>query len=83
MTHDESSPSPDEKADFFTAEMEDGELTMKPFCKCGNILDEKYFCEKCQRQCLCTDIICADETTFRFVQDNPPFKKFRFFLASK
>jgi len=83
MTHHESSPSPDEKADFFTAEMEGGELVMKPFCKCGNILDEKYFCEKCGRQCLCTDIICADETTFRFVQDNPPFKKFRFFLSSK
>ena len=83
MTHHESTPSADEKADFFTAKMEGGELVMEPFCKCGNLLDEKYFCEKCQRQCLCTDIICADETTFRFVQDNPPFKKFRFFLASQ
>jgi len=72
-----------EKADYFYAEIENGELTMRPFCVCGNPLPEDYFCEKCQRQCLCNDVICADETTFRFVQDNPPFKKFRFFLASK
>ena len=48
MSHHESSQSQDEKADFFTAEMENGELVMKPFCKCGNILDETYFCEKCR-----------------------------------
>jgi len=83
MPHHETCQPPAEKADYFIAEMEEGQLVMHPFCKCGNPLDEHYYCEKCQRQCLCNDIICHDETTFRFVQDHPPFKKFRFFLANK
>jgi len=74
---------PPEKSDYFFAEMEDGGLVMKPFCRCGNLLGEEYYCEKCQRQCLCTDVICDNETTFRFVQDHPPFKKFKFYIASK
>jgi hypothetical protein len=74
---------PNEKADYFFAEMEDGGLVMKPFCRCGNLLAEEYYCEKCQRQCLCTDVICDNETTFRYVQDHPPFKKFKFYIASK
>jgi hypothetical protein len=28
-------------------------------------------------------VICDNETTFRFVQDHPPFKKFKFYIASK
>jgi hypothetical protein len=32
---------------------------------------------------LCTDVICADEDTFRFIQDHPPFKKFKVFVGSK
>jgi hypothetical protein len=72
-----------EKGDYFFAEMENGQLVMKPFCLCGNPLDEDYFCEKCRKQCLCTDVVCADESTFRFIQDHPPFKKLRLFTASK
>ncbi len=80
----EANASPDrEKGDYFIAELEAGELVMKPFCRCGNPLAEDYFCEKCQRQCRCTDVICADETAFRFIQDHPPFKNMRVFIASK
>ncbi|MFH0789408.1 MAG: hypothetical protein V2B13_17585 [Pseudomonadota bacterium] len=82
MSHPKNG-QPTEKADYFFAELEEGELVMKPFCRCGNPLAEEYFCEKCQRQCRCTDVVCADETTFRFIQDKPPFKKFTFYLASK
>jgi hypothetical protein len=80
---DRDIPQLNEKGDYFFAEMEDGELVMKPFCQCGNPLSEDYFCEKCQRQCRCTDVVCSDETTFRFIQDHPPFKKLRVFVASK
>ena len=76
-------PKSTEKGDYFFAEMEEGELVMRPFCQCGNPLAEDYFCEKCQRQCRCTDVVCADETTFRFVQDHPPFKNIKVFVASK
>ncbi len=80
---DPQDPQSNEKGDYFFAEMEDGELVMKPFCQCGNSLAEDYFCEKCSRQCRCTDVVCADEPTFRFIQDHPPFKKLRIFVASK
>jgi hypothetical protein len=74
---------PAEKSDYFFARLENGELIMEPFCQCNNPLAENYFCEKCGRQCLCSDVICADEATFRFVQDHPPFKKLKVYLASK
>ena len=80
---DPQNPQPTEKGDYFFAEMEEGELVMKPFCQCGNPLAEDYFCEKCRKQCRCTDVVCADENTFRFIQDHPPFKKLRVFVASK
>jgi hypothetical protein len=76
-------PQPVEKGDYFLAELEEGDLVMKPFCRCGNPLAEEYFCEKCGRQCRCMDVVCVDETTFRFVQDHPPFKNIRVFTASK
>ncbi|HMK65397.1 MAG TPA: hypothetical protein VK564_06355 [Thermodesulfobacteriota bacterium] len=82
MSNQDKEPS-EGKNDYFFAEMEDGELVMRPFCQCGNPLAEDYTCEKCQRQCLCTDVICADETTFRFIQDHPPFKRFKIYQASK
>lgn len=81
--HDKDKDQPTEKADYFFAQLEKGELVMEPFCQCGNSLAEEYFCEKCQRQCRCTDVVCADEATFRFIQDHPPFKKFKFYIASK
>ncbi len=81
--HDKEKDQPAEKADYFFAHLEKGELVMEPFCRCGNPLEEEYYCEKCQRQCRCTDVVCADETAFRFIQDHPPFKKFKFYLASK
>jgi hypothetical protein len=82
MSNQDKEPS-EGKNDYFFAEMEDEELVMRPFCRCGNSLAEDYNCEKCQRQCLCTDVICADETTFRFIQDHPPFKRFKIYQASK
>ena len=82
MSHHDKE-TPEGKNDYFFAEMEEGELVMKPSCQCGNPLAEDYFCDQCKRQCLCSDVVCADEATFRFIQDHPPFKKFKVFLSSK
>ncbi len=79
--HDKEQPA--EKADYFFAQLENRELILEPFCRCGNPLAEEYYCEKCLRQCRCTDVVCANETTFRFIQDHPPFRKFKFYLATK
>ena len=50
--------------DYYEAALEDGSLAMKPYCACGNILGEDYFCEKCKRRCHCNLIICDNEVTY-------------------
>lgn len=67
--------------DHYLAALEGGSLVMEPYCSCGSPLSEKYFCEKCNKQCRCTDIVCDDETTLEFVENliatNPKFRNFR------
>lgn len=66
------------------AQWEDDQLYMTPHCFCGNTLDEKYFCEPCQRQCTCQVIVCRDAQTLnvveKFLHGNPDFKHFQVHL---
>ncbi len=68
------------KRDYLEARWEDGQLVMSPFCYCGEELDEKYACPRCQHQCDCTFVACRDPQALaemqRLVQGNPSFAKF-------
>ena len=55
--------------DHYKASLENGSLVMKPYCACGNSLDEDYFCEKCDRRCSCNDILCDTEATLALVKE--------------
>jgi len=66
--------------DFFLAKWEEDQLTLEPFCSCGQTLDEDYFCPKCRRQCEISFFLCEDSATLsvvrRFIQGNPSFRNF-------
>lgn len=68
------------EADFYYATLEGGELVMEPHCACGYSLEEEYFCEKCNRQCVCTEIRCRNDATLEYVrgflESNEKFKNF-------
>ena len=70
----------DGKVDYYYAALEGGELVMEPHCGCGNALEEEYFCEKCDRQCVCTEIRCKNDATLEYVtgflESNEKFKNF-------
>ena len=55
--------------DYYAASLESGSLAMKPYCACGNSLDEDYFCEKCRKRCRCHLIICDNTDTLNLVKD--------------
>lgn len=67
--------------DFFRAHIEDGEMIIEPYCACGNPLAEEYFCEKCRRQCSCTEIRCNSREILDYVDhlihNNASFRNFR------
>lgn len=67
--------------DYFCAALEGGELVLEPHCACGDYLLENYFCDKCQKQCVCTEIRCKDKAALdyvnRFIANNESFRKFR------
>jgi len=75
-----------EKSDHFRASLEDGGLSMEPYCRCGERLDENYHCPACDRQCRCTTFVCDDEEALfavkRFIEEQPSFKSFRALLAA-
>ena len=54
--------------DYYEAILADGSLVMTPHCACGNVLEEDYFCEKCNRRCHCYHIICDMPDTLSLVQ---------------
>ena len=70
----------DSEGDFYYAALEGGELVMEPHCACGNFLEEEYFCEKCDRQCVCNEIRCKNGATLEYVrgflESNEKFKNF-------
>ena len=71
--------------DYYLACMENGSLSMQPFCGCGNGLDEDYYCERCRKKCRCRRIVCSDAETLalvkRFVRKSSQFSGFRVELA--
>lgn len=73
--------------DYFEATLENGSLVMKPFCACGNALDEDYFCEKCNRRCFCNRIRCDNEKTLELVRSyiikSPKFSGFKATLLTQ
>ena len=72
--------------DYYEASIEDGSLMMKPYCGCGNSLNEDYFCEKC-RKCHCRLVICNDEATLalvrRYIRESSQFSSFEARLTGK
>ena len=56
------------KRDHYKATLEEGSLTMTPYCACGNVLNEDYFCEQCNRRCHCFQIVCDNSATLELVQ---------------
>ena len=76
----------DPHGDHYKATLEKGSLTMTPYCACGNMLNEDYFCERCHRRCHCSQIVCADSTTLELVQkyirESSQFASFKASLAT-
>lgn len=70
----------EQKKDFFYATLEEGELIMEPHCACGNPLLEDFYCGKCQKQSLCTEIRCKDKAILdyvnRLIKGNERFHNF-------
>ena len=67
--------------DYFYATLDEGSLVMEPFCgQCHQPLNEDYYCERCQRQCRCIEIVCPDRETLeaaqRFIEGHPDFQRF-------
>ena len=63
--------------DYYKATLENGSLVMTPYCACGNVLNEDYFCEKCNRRCHCYHIVCDTPNTLelvqRYIRESPKF----------
>lgn len=58
----------DSPRDHYAATLDNGSLVMEPHCACGNPLNEDYFCDRCNRQCHCRQIVCDNETTLDLVK---------------
>ena len=71
----------------YYAYMEDGELVMEPHCSCGNPLDELYYCDQCQHNCRCTDIMCDDQATLnlveKYIRTSPKLRNFKAILGRR
>ena len=71
----------------YYAYLEDGQLVMEPYCSCGTPLDENYNCEKCDKHCKCTDILCEDQATLtlveKYMRTSPKFRNFKAILGKK
>ncbi|MBC2717585.1 MAG: hypothetical protein HF978_19960 [Desulfobacteraceae bacterium] len=55
--------------DHYKATLEKGSLVMGPYCACGQALNEDYFCDKCNRECHCRQIVCDNEATLNMVKN--------------
>ena len=71
--------------DYYEASLENGSLVIKPYCACGDTLNEDYFCEKCHRKCHCNQIVCDNEATLklvkRYIRESSQFSAFKVKLA--
>lgn len=66
--------------DYFLARWVDGALSMQPHCACGEVLNDNYCCESCNREADPTFLACVGTTAFsvaqRLIQGNPNFRDF-------
>jgi len=73
--------------DQYEATLENESLVMKPYCACGNSLDEDYFCNKCNRHCRCNQIVCDNENTLKvvknYIRKSSQFSAFKVKLAGQ
>jgi hypothetical protein len=73
--------------DYYEASLENGSLVMKPYCACGNRLDDDYLCERCRRECRCHLILCQDEATLdrarHYIRNASQFSGFKAKLAGE
>ena len=80
----ESTNTPD---DYYFASLENGSLTMQPFCGCANRLDEDYYCESCRKKCRCHQTVCNDADTLelvkRYIRKSSQFSGFRVKIAGE
>ena len=67
--------------DHYKGKIKNGSLEMKPYCACGNLLDDNYFCDRCQHRCHCNLIVCEDQETLdkvnAYIRKSPSFSAFR------
>jgi len=74
-------------SDRYEATLENESLVMKPYCACGNILGENYFCDKCTRHCHCNQIVCDNENTLKvvknYIRKSSQFSAFKVKLAGQ
>ena len=77
---------PEELGAYYAC-LEDGQLVMEPSCACGNPLDETYLCDKCDKRCQCTDILCEDKATLniveKYIRTSPKFSGFKAMLGKR
>nr|HID58042.1 hypothetical protein [Desulfobacterales bacterium] len=75
------------KRDHYRATLENDSLVLQPYCACGNLLGEDYFCDKCNKRCHCNEIICDNQATLELVRkykrSSPKFSMFNVRLATE
>ena len=73
--------------DHYKATLDKDALSMTPYCACGNMLNEDYFCEKCNRRCRCLEIVCDNRATLalvqKYIRTAPQFAVFKASLAKE
>jgi hypothetical protein len=73
--------------DHYKATLDNGELVMSPHCACGNILNEDYFCERCNRRCHCYQILCDRAATLervqKYIRESSQFATFTAILSEE
>lgn len=71
--------------DHYKATLEMDCLSMTPYCACGAMLNEDYFCEKCNKRCRCFRIFCDTSATLdlvqKYIRQSPRFSGFSASLA--
>jgi hypothetical protein len=73
--------------DHYKATLKNANLVMIPYCACGNVLNDDYFCEFCNRRCHCTHIICDNRATLdmvqKYIRESSQFDAFTTSLAKE
>ncbi len=69
---------------YFLASWEDNQLVLEPYCFCGEMLEENFFCPRCRENRAIDVILCREFKIVgiveKFIHGNPQFKDFRAYL---